>query len=437
MEVSYRKSLNKSYMCVENPEHVFDTYELRMLNNCKVPGLLRLQVADLDNRQRYLYDISGKQQISDYLSRQKPGSELLRRILFSIQRICAVLPEYLLREDGICLEMNFIYVNLEDGSLQFTYLPFYTKNFPHSFQCCMEQILRMIDHQDQKAVELGYQTYQLCLQDNADIRKILMTVLCKEQVAQKEQNKNEVDLTRQERTSRKSPSSTRDSYQLAGESLGNKRKEKKIVVKERWRPKALPGIINRYFTKMAEAVNNFKKYLKKIFSSSKLCVSLNKVGIEILIVSLPFPCGGSSYLPPYENHLVFSIPYTKIPFPISTSICSPVSSQYRVSSLSTYTFLSKHSKHPLSCNAFKCPRYTLTPYCPNFLKRSLLLLPAASSSISFSPSPNGIYIGTVSLSIIWNSPATVSNGKHFPPIPFSRVLNISFWSRFSLPNSSL
>ena len=263
MEVSYRKSLNKSYMCVENPEHVFDTYELRMLNNCKVPGLLRLQVADLDNRQRYLYDISGKQQISDYLSRQKPGFELLRRILFSIQRICAVLPEYLLREDGICLEMNFIYVNLEDGSLQFTYLPFYKKNFPHSFQCCMEQILRMIDHQDQKAVELGYQTYQLCLQDNADIRKILMTVLCKEQVAQKEQNKNEVDLTRQERTSRKSPSSTQDSYQLAGESLGNKRKEKKIVVKERWSPKALPGIINRYFTKMAEAVNNFKKFWER------------------------------------------------------------------------------------------------------------------------------------------------------------------------------
>ncbi len=268
MEVSYRKNLNKSYMCVENPEHVFDTYELQMLKNCRVPGLLRLQVTDLDKKRRYLYDISGKQQISDYLSGQKLGCELLQRILFAIQHVCAALPEYLLREDGICLEMDFIYVNLEDGSLQFTYLPFYTKNFPQSFQSCMEQILRKIDHQDQEAVELGYQIYQLCVQDNADIRKMLMNVLYKGKDAEIETIKDEVDLMAQERLNKKLQNSVQESYQSAEESLGKKRQDKEIVSKERWKRKALPEIINRYLAKMAELVI----YLKKIWAGKRQIV---------------------------------------------------------------------------------------------------------------------------------------------------------------------
>ncbi|MCI8300100.1 MAG: FHA domain-containing protein [Lachnospiraceae bacterium] len=177
VEVSYRKNLNKSYMCVETKRQVLEAYELQMLEHCRIAELLHMQVMSSDQNSRYLYDISGKQQISDYLSGQKMGCAMLKKWLFSIQKVCAALPEYLLRESGICLEWEFIYINLEDGSFQYTYLPFYEKNLPEAFRGCMEQLLRKIDHQDHEAVELGYQIYQLCIQDHASIRKILETVL--------------------------------------------------------------------------------------------------------------------------------------------------------------------------------------------------------------------------------------------------------------------
>ncbi len=177
MEVTYRKNLNRSYMCVETQDQVLEEYELQMMQHCRIPELLRVWEAASDRSVRYLYDISGKQQIADYLSGPKLGSELLQKFLFSIQKVCASLPEYLLRESGICLDLSFIYINLENGSIQFTYLPFYEKNFPEAFRDCMEQLLRKIDHQDHLAVELGYQIYQLCVQDRADIRKILESVL--------------------------------------------------------------------------------------------------------------------------------------------------------------------------------------------------------------------------------------------------------------------
>lgn len=177
MEVTYRKNLGGSYMCVEEEEEILQKYELHMLDGHSIPGLLRLQTAVLEGKRRYLYDISGKQQMADYLCGRKINYQLLQMLLFSIQKVCASVTEYLLREEGICLEMEFIYVNLEDGSLQFTYLPFYQKNLAQAFVECMEQLLRQIDHQDQDATELGYQVYQLCIQDNANIKNILETVM--------------------------------------------------------------------------------------------------------------------------------------------------------------------------------------------------------------------------------------------------------------------
>ena len=187
MKVSYRKNLNKSYMCIETEDVPVETYELKMLAGCRIPELMKVWSSTANEYSRYFYDISGKQQISDYLSGRKLGCSLLQKLLFAVQKVCANLPEYLLRESGICLELEFIYINLEDGGIQFTYLPFYEKSLPEAFRGCMEQLLRKIDHQDHQAVELGYQIYQLCVRDNADIRNLLAQALSKEKAVIEEE----------------------------------------------------------------------------------------------------------------------------------------------------------------------------------------------------------------------------------------------------------
>lgn len=177
MEVTFKKNLSKSYMCVEEQGKPIEEYELYILEKHKIPGLLQMHTVFSEGKRRYLYDISGKQQIEDYFSGRKMGYDVLQRFLLSIQDMCVRLSEYLLREDGICLEMEFIYVSLEDGSLQFTYLPCDEKNLQEAFELCMEQFLRKIDHQDSAAVELGYRIYQLCNGGNANIGRLLEEAL--------------------------------------------------------------------------------------------------------------------------------------------------------------------------------------------------------------------------------------------------------------------
>ena len=177
MEVTYRRNLSKSYMCIREQGRPVEQYELQMLESHNIPGLLPMQTVVLEGERRYLYNISGKQQMEDYFSGKKIGYGMLKRFLFSIQQICLSLSEYLLREEGLCLEMEFIYISLDDGSLQFTYLPFYKKSLSDAFIACMEQILRKLDHQEEAAVELGYQIYQLCTRENADIEGVLAATM--------------------------------------------------------------------------------------------------------------------------------------------------------------------------------------------------------------------------------------------------------------------
>lgn len=180
MEVTYRRNLYKSYMCIKEQAKAAEEYELHMLEGRNIPYLLGMKTVLSNGERQYWYDISGKQQLEDYLSGKKMDYGILWNVLNSIRELCVVLPEYLLREGGVCLEPEYIYVDLEDGKLSFAYLPFEDRSLPETFERYMEQLLRKIDHQDRMATELGYQVYQMCTMENANIQGIFEGILKKE-----------------------------------------------------------------------------------------------------------------------------------------------------------------------------------------------------------------------------------------------------------------
>lgn len=190
LDVTYRRNLHRSHMCIR-AQGTAGTCELKMMEGKQIPHLLKLEITVMEGETYYLYDISGKQQIDDYLSGKKMRYEILWRLLFSIKELCRVLPDYLLREAGVCLKEEYIYVNLEDGSLYFTYLPFWQESLPEAFERYMEGILRKTDHQDQAATELVYQVYQNCLAENASVHKILETAMAEQKKQEPGEEKKE------------------------------------------------------------------------------------------------------------------------------------------------------------------------------------------------------------------------------------------------------
>lgn len=176
MEITYQKNLHKSYMCIETTEDMIEEHELIILQKYKVPQLLPLQVMIQDGKVQYWFEITGKQQLTDYLAGRQMGTEQLKKILFSLERLCEKIPEFLLKEERICLLQELLYVDLMDKTVYFTYLPFWSGSFPEEFRRWMEETLRKIDHQDRECVELAYNVYEKSRQENVSMQEILMEV---------------------------------------------------------------------------------------------------------------------------------------------------------------------------------------------------------------------------------------------------------------------
>lgn len=173
MEITYRRSLHKSYMCIETTEDVVEEHELMILQKYSAPQLLPMQLMIQDGRVQYWFEITGKQQMADYIGGKQIGMEQLKMALFSVEQMCRKLPEFLLREERISLLPELLYVDFTDETLYFTYLPFQNGNFLKEFRRWMEEVLRNLDHQDRKCVELAYSVYEKSREENISIQELL------------------------------------------------------------------------------------------------------------------------------------------------------------------------------------------------------------------------------------------------------------------------
>ena len=59
MKVTYIKNLNQSFMVVKDADFEYENFELLMLLNNKIPGLLEVQIIIGDGKIEYWYDITG------------------------------------------------------------------------------------------------------------------------------------------------------------------------------------------------------------------------------------------------------------------------------------------------------------------------------------------------------------------------------------------
>ena len=82
------------------------------------------------------------------------------------------MSEYLLNPCQLILEPEYIYLDAERKSVRFCYLPGFHGEIQKQFQSLAEYILPKLDHEDGKAVMLGYNVYRRALEDSFHLEYI-------------------------------------------------------------------------------------------------------------------------------------------------------------------------------------------------------------------------------------------------------------------------
>mgnify|MGYP001097026084 CR=1 FL=1 len=147
-------------MLYENEEPDTSSYQMRMLVGNSIPSILKCRVQGVDGQFMVCYDITSKQSLLSLYEEKKMGYEDLQMILGGFVQVMEEMSEYLLNPCRLVLKPEYMYVDVEKRQIYFCYLPGYDEDVRRKLQELTEYILPILDHEDSKAVMLGYGIYR-------------------------------------------------------------------------------------------------------------------------------------------------------------------------------------------------------------------------------------------------------------------------------------
>ena len=155
MKSEYKRDINGNYLVLyENEEPDTSSYQMRMLVGNSIPSILKCRVQGVDGQFMVCYD------------------EDLQMILGGFVQVMEDMSEYLLNPCRLVLKPEYMYVDVEKRQIYFCYLPGYDEDVRQKFQELTEYILPILDHEDSKAVMLGYGIYRRALEDSFHLEYI-------------------------------------------------------------------------------------------------------------------------------------------------------------------------------------------------------------------------------------------------------------------------
>ncbi len=160
MQTEFQRELSHSYMLLHPKEYVEESsYELNMIAENEIAGLLPMNLLHLNQEVILRYDITSLQPLSVFAGAGKIASRELRLILLSLISSLIEMEDYLLNLDHLRLDAELCFLRWDTHELFLPYDPSYEKDVRLSLEGLMEYLLTEIRHDDQKTVVLAYRIY--------------------------------------------------------------------------------------------------------------------------------------------------------------------------------------------------------------------------------------------------------------------------------------
>lgn len=173
MKAAYRREMKHNYLIMEPEEVRHDSYEIHMMAENRIEGLLKFHVKQVDNQKFYYYEITSKQPLNRVLEYHSLGKDELKKLIEDIGRTLGRLEAYLLKEKQILLEPEYIYVEPEKFTVYLCLVPGRQVGFPEEMTGLLRYLLGKVNHQDKECVVMAYGMYQESLKENYGMRDLL------------------------------------------------------------------------------------------------------------------------------------------------------------------------------------------------------------------------------------------------------------------------
>ncbi len=175
MEIEYRRDLNKRYMVLYT-DASSTGYEIEMLKQNKLEGLLSMESRVLDGKIQYWYDITGMQSLDSYLEKKEVDYGLIKKLLLDIYQIGENLKPYLIPVNGLKLQCSMMFYDYEKGRLHLCYCPEEVEELEDALVDLFDFLLLKLSHENTEEVAACYKLYENCKQEGISFGEIVKSM---------------------------------------------------------------------------------------------------------------------------------------------------------------------------------------------------------------------------------------------------------------------
>ena len=179
MREEYERDLHHAWMILETDELYKEDYQMRMLMENAIPGLLSVRGQGKDDKSQYRYEISGKISVKAKGEKENWKFADLEKFMRQFIQVLYAVKNYLLDVNCLSLDPGHFYVS--DEIYYFCYCPGLEGNILEKFHELTEYFVRETDYEQKEAVYLAYELHKASMEENYNIEYALERILEKKE----------------------------------------------------------------------------------------------------------------------------------------------------------------------------------------------------------------------------------------------------------------
>lgn len=171
MKTGYEKELNKITLHIDIPRIYEEDYQIHMLRENTIPGLLDITGCGRGGKTRYSYPVTGLVSMKTRFETVSIKKEDMLCFVSRLLEAVSAVRRYMLNPDGILLYPEFMFYG--DETWFFCYLPGRKKPLAEAFHVITEYFVKRLDYEDTGGIMLAYELHKATLQENYSLEKIM------------------------------------------------------------------------------------------------------------------------------------------------------------------------------------------------------------------------------------------------------------------------
>lgn len=148
-----------------------EDYQIRMLRENQIRGLLPVNVHGEGENTVYEYDITGLTSLNQYYKHKKITWQEMNRFLEQILEVVEAVEGYLLNPNRLLINPEYIF--FEEEVCRFCYFPQGEEDIRMSFHRLMDNFVQWTDYQDIPSVKTAFFLHKETMKENYSLKRIM------------------------------------------------------------------------------------------------------------------------------------------------------------------------------------------------------------------------------------------------------------------------